>query len=601
MHDQPEEQHASATSTVADAMALVQANKPDDAVLLLQTAVSMAGADGRTHAMLADLLLSRFRALLTVVKGNATIAAPDELIHSGVDKRVLTELDLAIEHYREAIKLGHDNAELHNNYGIALTYRHEDEEAIAELNRAVELDPESPYTEWILARLLVKAKRYDEAFAHCQHAITAMPNHPGLLNTIGKIYFAQGRYHDAIEVNKKATALSPNNVAIQQDLGVTYNVVGRYDLAIPLLQSVHRNRPTDILALENLATTYSLAQRPQDAIALYDNAFKLDPTNVEAGFRLCTLQLGTGQFEAGWEKYGLRWAVINSRPLERINLHNPGLLAGAIHVYFDQGIGDEIFFLRFVPLLKERGQRIHYCAGPQFEPIARRLKYFDEVIPATQIRTLIGRNPIAVGDLPKVLGIRTRSQIPPPLRLFPLAERVEAMRKKLTAAGPPPYIGVTWRAGTRRENTDLSLAGGFLFKEAPIEMVGAALRNLPGTIVVLQRLPDEGEYAILENAMQRPASDFSTINDDLEDMLALLSLLDEYVTVSNTNVHLLAGLEKTARILIPLPPEWRWMMSGNESPWFPGFRLYRRDTRLDWDRAFGDLRRDLRQALGIRR
>jgi len=551
--------------------------------------------------MLADLLLSRFRALLAVVKGDVTIAAPDELIHSGVDKRILAELDLAIEHYRQAIKLGHDTAELHNNYGIALTYRHEDEEAILELSRAVELDPDSPYTEWILARLLVKAKRYDSAFAHCQHAVKAMPNHPGLLNTIGKIYFTRGRYHDAIEVNKKAAALAPNNLAIQQDLGVTYNIVGRYDLAIPLLQSVYRNRPTDILALENLATTYSLAQRPQDAIALYENAFKLDPTNVEAAFRLCTLQLGAGQFERGWEKYGLRWAVINSRPLEQTDLKNPGLLAGAIHIYFDQGIGDEVFFLRFVPLLKERGQRIHYCAGPQFEPIARRLDCFDEVIPATQIRKLIGRNSIAVGDLPRILGIRARSQIPRPLRLSPLAERVETMRKKLAAAGPPPYIGVTWRAGTRREHTDSALGGGFLFKEAPIEMIGAALRNLPGTVVVLQRHPDEGERETLERTSQQPANDFSKFNNDLEDMLALLSLLDEYVTVSNTNIHLLAGLGKAARVLVPLPPEWRWMMSGDESPWFPGFRLYRRDARLDWDRAFSDLRRDLRQALGTRR
>ena len=65
-------------------------------------------------------------------------------------------------------------------------------------------------------------------------------------------------------------------------------------------------------------------------------------------------------------------------------------------------------------------------------------------------------------------------------------------------------------------------------------------------------------------------------------MAAVLSLIDEYVGVSNTNMHIRAGLGKTARVLVPFPPEFRWMNAGSESPWFPGFRIYRQPPGRDW-------------------
>jgi hypothetical protein len=91
----------------------------------------------------------------------------------------------------------------------------------------------------------------------------------------------------------------------------------------------------------------------------------------------------------------------------------------------------------------------------------------------------------------------------------------------------------------------------------------------------------------------RPVYDLSPLNEDLEEMLAVLSLLDEYVAVSNTNTHLLAGLGKTGRVLVPYPPDWRWMLQGDESPWFKGFKIYRQMANGDWSMALEQLQTDL--------
>jgi hypothetical protein len=97
----------------------------------------------------------------------------------------------------------------------------------------------------------------------------------------------------------------------------------------------------------------------------------------------------------------------------------------------------------------------------------------------------------------------------------------------------------------------------------------------------------------MAQALGAPLHDLSAINDDLDDVLALMGLVDEYVAVSNTNVHLRAGAGRASRVLVPFPPEWRWGAGGSASPWFPANPVYREDRAGGWDRALARLRADL--------
>jgi len=162
----------------------------------------------------------------------------------------------------------------------------------------------------------------------------------------------------------------------------------------------------------------------------------------------------------------------------------------------------------------------------------------------------------------------------------------------LAAFGQPPYLGVTWMGGTPKKPGSKGV-GRILHKDIPAALLGKLAHDWPGTVVVLQRVPKPEDMASFSRAFGRPCLDWSGLNNDLRDALAGLSLLDEYVGVSNTNMHLLAGIGKTARVLVPHPPEWRWMPAGEESPWFPGFRIYRQSIDHAWDIALGELAQDL--------
>jgi hypothetical protein len=135
----------------------------------------------------------------------------------------------------------------------------------------------------------------------------------------------------------------------------------------------------------------------------------------------------------------------------------------------------------------------------------------------------------------------------------------------------------------------------------PLEPFALALRGVAGTLISVQRNPRADDTERLAALVGRPVHDLSETNEDLEEMLALLAVFDDYVGVSNTNMHLRAGTGKTAKVLMPWPAEWRWMISGRESPWFPGFRIYRQRADGDWKEALTTLAADLRVTLGSAR
>jgi hypothetical protein len=164
----------------------------------------------------------------------------------------------------------------------------------------------------------------------------------------------------------------------------------------------------------------------------------------------------------------------------------------------------------------------------------------------------------------------------------------------LRAFGPPPYIGLTWGAGLTPEEQKAFPDRPIWVKRAPLTELGELLRGLRASVVILQRKPDARDVAAFGGALGRPALDASDCNDDLRDAVALLSLLDDYIGVSNTNMHLMAGLAgKRARVLVQSPPEWRWAMRGEKSPWFPAFELYRQGSDWSWNEALQRLRPDL--------
>ena len=201
------------------------------------------------------------------------------------------------------------------------------------------------------------------------------------------------------------------------------------------------------------------------------------------------------------------------------------------------------------------------------------------------------RATVLLGDLPYVVGAR---EVVPPVTLAPRAELVQRWRAALAALGPAPYVGLTWRGGTdRRAASEFGMAHrASLFKEADLRSIAAAVRGFRQRSSRSSAIPRRADRQA-RRARRQPVHDLCAANDDLEDMTALLALLDDYVGVSNTNMHLRAGLGLAAKVLVPSRPEFRWMAAGDRSPSFPGFGVYRQRPDGGWHDAAERLRADL--------
>lgn len=447
-------------------------------------------------------------------------------------------------HYRQLLRIapGHDQA-VHLRADLAAqTGRWA--EAARLYRRLTVLRPSRPDHWLALGAAALRAGSVEGAVAACRAATAGAPGEPGIWNNLGIALHQAGRPQEALAAYDRAAALAPGFAEAHANRGIALKASG---------------------ALEQ-------------AVAAFDKAIALAPGHAAAHHSRALAALTLGRFDTGWADYLWRPGVDRARaprPMKPL----PARLDGRrLHVLRDQGLGDELFFLRFAAGLRARGATIAYEAHPKIASLLARVPGL--TLGETSDRAAEApRAALSVGDLPYLLG--PGAGTPPPLPLAPTESCIARAERAMAEIGPRPWIGVTWRAGSKGPEK--------LDKAVPIRALGGVLRDCPGTIVAVQRNPEHGEIAALAAAVGRPVADLTAWNEDLEAVLGLMDRLDDYVCVSNTNLHLRAGCGRTCRVLIPHPAEFRWLNEGPGSPWFPGFFLYRQKVDGDWTPALEGL------------
>jgi len=574
---------------------LRQQGRHAEAIASLRDASRLEPGNAETHFNLGMALANDSR-LDEAVEcfGRAIRLRPGHVaahLHLGIAHAARGEAERALNCFREVLQLQPKHPQAHVYIGNILVERGDLEQAGESYRRALSIQPDDAETLNNLGNVLSDLNRKDEAITTYRQAIARESQNIGFYHNLGHVLLDLERVTESIDVYRDALRIDPEHPVILADLGVALSMQGNHDEAITCYRRSLDKTPDDAETRYNLGNAlWSSGQLPT-AIESYDAAIRLQPDYADAHVNLGLVHLLLGHFRDGWNEFNWQWR----REGAPVRLFPPSAWDGSdlagrnVFLHEEQGLGDELFFLRFVSWLKKQGAgKIIYRPSAKIAPLLARDKMLDRI--ATSSERPSGTDLVfSVGDLPRLLGIERPEQVPAPFKLTPLEERVTAIRQRLGEYGPPPYVGVTWRAGTTRKNA--------VYKESPFAKIAHALKEVPGTLLALQRHPQPGEIDAFAQMLRRPVHDLSALNDDLESMLALLALLDDYVGVSNTNMHLRAAVGKTARVLVPAPPEWRWMAEGKESPWFPGFTVYRQGYEGGWDRAFAELAVDLKKSL----
>jgi len=471
--------------------------------------------------------------------------------------------------------------------------------------QALEAQPHNVYWRFLAGESLFHLGRYADTVALLHDldpgtdATLAMEH----ALTLGRALQLTGQ-HTAAEMQLiKAFMLDPGHEEAAYNLGVFYEQAGLPEQAITFLEAAAQRHPQSVRLHYNLGVNLTQCGQTAAAKSALLATLALQPNHVEAHHNLALLYLREGQLTQGWQHYAWRF---NRHAHEGTPAHwlplTPALPADlhghTVQVQGEQGIGDELFFMRYLPALHARGAHVRYqLCNTKLTPLLNQsaleplVHAPDPDAPAT-IRLL-------AGDLPLALGAAQAQAYPGaiPLQANNMV-RTRLQEQHPLLVSPRRKLGLTWRAGTQAQYQAFATQR-WLHKTAPLDGLLDALAPLGVEVVVLQRDLEPEELSRVQVRLGAArVLDASTYDQDLGELLALLSCLDGLVGVSNTNVHLCAGLGIGGDVLVPAPAEFRWQELGAHSPWFPGFAVHRQIAGADWQAPMAALAASLHARYG---
>jgi tetratricopeptide (TPR) repeat protein len=556
----------------------VLAQRPDhpDALHLLGV---IAGDAGKT-----DAGIQLIRRAIAINPGVADY-------HSNLGNALarLGKLDEAIAAHRCAMRLRPDVAEIHCNLGNALEKNRQTLESIAEYREAIRLKPELALSHNNLGHVLYISGQVDDAISACREAIRLDPSYPGAHFNLGLFLYSKRRFDESIAAVRESLRLKPDFAEAYYNLGNSLHESGQFDEAIAAFQEALRLQPDYPEAYNNLGVVLRDNGQLDEANAAYLQSLRMRNDSPPVHWNLALNYLLQGNFKEGWEEQEWRWQC-ESFPSPRRDFNQPmwdgrDLNGQTILLHAEQGFGDTIQFVRYAPMVADRGGRVVLQCQPElarllkFNPQLGQIISADDATPEFEFHCPLLSLPRAFNT-----DINSIPAATPYLRVDPAL--AEAWKERLASAPRGFRVGLVWAGRpTHKRDRQRSIA---LSQFLPLAAVnGVSFFSLQKGVASEQvnTLPDRMKLI-----------DLTTHLSDFAETAALISNLDLVIGVDTAVVHLAAAMAKPVWLLLPSVPDWRWLMNREDSPWYPTMRLFRQKSPGDWGEVFSRVSESLAMA-----
>ncbi|EMI20749.1 TPR repeat-containing protein [Rhodopirellula maiorica SM1] len=406
--------------------------------------------------------------------------------------------------------------------------------------------------------------------------------------------FEQNRIDEAEAIATKLVAEHPKCAEAFQIIGLVQSRRHQVGAAIATLEHALRIRCDLIPAHSYLGLLYQSRGEPERAIQVFERGLLLDPANHHLRFNRALALLKLGRFDQGWIEYEWRWsAAAVPRPEIPLPRWDGSPLEGrSILIHSEQGFGDTLQFMRFLPRVQQMGATVWMAVQ---KPLTRLLCDIDGVdhwMPVDQPAPIAFDLYSPLLSLPALLQLDHPEQfrVPTPY-LHPEPKRVEAWRGRIESL-PGLRIGIGWQ-GSPTFNGDV-------WRSIPLSAF-SALANLDDvTLVSLQK--HDGLNQIDQREHQIPLVCFDDLDQDgaFLDTLAVIQHLDLVVTSDTALAHLAGAAGVPVWCLVSTACDWRWMTKSNDTVWYDSMRLFRQQKLGQWEPVIAEVVDALPRS-GIRR
>ena len=482
---------------------------------------------------------------------------------------------------RDVLALDPDNADAWHLLGVIAHQIGEIGAAADLIGQALRIQPSNPGLLNDLGNALADLGRLEEAERSYIDALALDPGYAPAHYNLGTALQALGRLEEAERSYRQASLLKPDYCEAHNNLGNLLKDSGRLDEAESSYRSALALSPGFADAHNNLGIVLQMLGKRDEAERSYRRALELAAADPRIGMNHAILALLRGDYERGLQHYESRFLGANAKTvagfrqmlgrLDGIQWWR-GEEGGCLLIWTEQGFGDSIMMLRYLPQLKQRGAgRVTVYCEPELVRMICALPGVDGVISKEHALAPGGfdRHCPAM-SLPLRFGTRldTIPRTVPYLHVPAESSRSWADR---LARIDRPRVGLVW-------------AGGAILAEDQRRSIGldqfARLLQVPGaSFVSLQKGAARAQLRQLGQGIVDRMDDCA----DFLDTAALVTNLDLVISVDTAVAHLAGALGKPVWLLNRFESEWRWLLDRDDSPWYPTMRIFRQTRRGDWD------------------
>jgi len=480
------------------------------------------------------------------------------------------------------------------------------------LKQLLRCDPEHLAGLQLLGLAKHRMGKNAEAIEIIQTALDIDPTNADNYNNIGLAYGGLENHERAIENIKKAIELNPQQYLFSNNLALQYRIIGDYEAAIATLRKALELCPDSPQMWTNLGGLYGELKDVEESLRCFETALKHEPGYPAAHVDLAFAHHLLGHWKTGFEEYEWRFDYFNQMDYykqsydqtKRWNGRNP-LEGKRLLVYAEQGLGDAIQFIRYVPQLKERGAHVIVHCSPNLDAILKRCEGVDETVNRDIVNNKGDEFPeydyqCSMMSLPHLLKdyeLCGKPYIKPVTQNFRQFVEDEYGKEDMK-------VGIVW-AGSPAHPHDQRRSIPLKHFKAIYETPGVKLFSLQfdtrprkyGNGFEMRPGSDGKIVDLAEGCEDMQLVDLTTMIQSLEDTCTILAGLDLVISCDTAIIHLAGAMGIPCWMCLPYNPDWRWGIEGDTTDWYDSVRIFRQSKRGDWEGVFERVKKELDETL----
>ena len=400
--------------------------------------------------------------------------------------------------------------------------------------------------------------------------------------TMGAFYLRYGNIGKGLELFADTLERVPQSHQIWNNMGYCFLVLKQLENARDCYLKALSFCPGNVMYLSNTGHVCHALGEYEKALEMYRKGLTIQPDCAGVRYNMSLTLLALGQFDEGWAEYELRW---KSPAFSHCDRSFGGLpvwnqLLGnytRILVWQEQGMGDAIQFIRYIPYLQKSGISVTVFCDESLRRLILTVDGVERVITSeTEIADCDCRLPML--SLPFALGI---NQIPHDVNYIRIDKELVQSYKRFINRNGKMKVGLVWGGNPNHHNDKFR---SFHIGSARILF---DLQNVE--YYSLQK----GDYGKDIQNSDLPIIDLSPHISDFFDTAAIMKNLDLVISVDTAPLHLAGAIGVPVWGVIPRDADWRWMQHRADTPWYPSMKLYRNTVEGEWGDIFERIRVDL--------